>query len=86
MAGLSAMGTALLALTAAGSLKIGVLRGDGQQVMGIAIIAIAVLVISYWLSRNFSVQLFGAHLTGSQWGLFGAAIGFICVTKHMTAE
>lgn len=86
LAGLSAGAAALLALTAAVSVKFGVLRGDRQQLVGIAVAASVVLGLSYLLSLNFSIQLFGARLSGFQWALAGVIVGFICVTKQMIAE
>jgi hypothetical protein len=85
LAGLSALGTGFLAVIAAAGLKFGILRGNRQQLLGIGLAAVAVLATCYWLSLNFSVQLFGTHMSGLEWGCIGATVGFICITKQMAS-
>jgi hypothetical protein len=78
-------GTSLLALVAAGGLKFGILWGDRAQKIGVPLVACVLLVLAFWLSSGFSVELFGYQLSGLMWAAAGAVIGLLCVDRAMAS-
>jgi hypothetical protein len=79
-------GTSLLSLVAAGGLKFGILWGDKAQKIGVLLVAFALLVLAYWLSSGFSVEVFGYQVSGLMWGAAGASIGLLCVDRRMASQ
>ena len=86
-AGLSAVGTALFSMTAAGVLKWGILWGNRPQKILFPVVAIAFFAFAYWLAGKFSFLVVADHPSnGYEWGIVSAFVGFICVTKRSGTE
>jgi hypothetical protein len=72
-----------LALIAGGGLKASIWYGDrGQKIAG-PIIAAAIMGVSLWAARGFSVQLFGYYLSGTLWSIIGATVCFVFANKKL---
>lgn len=79
-------GTSFLSLVGAGGLKFGIFWGDKEQKIGVPLIAFALLLLAYWLSSGFSVEIFGYQLSGLMWGAAGAVIGLLRVDRQMASQ
>lgn len=76
MTGLCAFGAAMLSATAGGGTKEGLRKWQGITSVGIVIIGVALFAFSYWLGHQFSLVLFGYHISGETWAIVGAVLGF----------
>jgi hypothetical protein len=84
LVGLCIAGASLIALSAGAGLRAS-LRGPKVQKIGGILIACALLGLGVWNSVRFSVNLFGAQLSGWMWVAIGFVVCFVFGTREKSA-
>jgi hypothetical protein len=85
-AGVYTITASFLFLVAGGGLRASLWWGDKAQRIGGTIVAVLLVVLAQWLSRGFSVQLFGHYLSGQLWGWIGFGVCFLFVNKKLAIK
>lgn len=84
-AGLSALGTSVLALAAGSGLKAALKGPYLKYKAGAVIFAAVIMALAWWLSQWFSLQYFGSHFSGATWAVVGFVVTFLFTPNRMLA-
>ena len=85
-AGVCAVLTIAIGLTAGGGLKATLFWGNTVQRIGGPVVTALLVILAYWLSGGFSVGLFSYSFTGAEWGAIGFLIAFLWANQRVAAR